>query len=355
MEDINNLIEQYYELSNYGSAEKICKFLKIDGITMKLKTIKEYLNKKEEVQLVKEDKQTKNKFQPIIALEPNDIWCMDIFVLIKYHKSNDGYAYILAVVDVFTRKAYCVPMRAKGIEDVCTAFQEILKISGAVPKVILSDSDSSFTGHEFQKILLKHDIIHNTVIINDHHTLGIIDRFARTLKTILSKLFIKNKNTNWIKYLDSVIERYNNTPHSGIVDIKPNDAHIEEYKNIILEINQLKSKVEKPKNPFNIDDKVRIREKGIFKKGTESRFSDDVFIVVSISGSTVKLNNGKNYRSSSLQKIDKNYIIPEKGVKNVIRRATKERTVELLHKRIDVQAENIIQEPRVRKKKTYDD
>ena len=62
MEDINNLIEQYYELSNYGSAEKIHKLLKLDDITIKLKTIKEFLNKKEEVQLMHEDKQTKNKY-----------------------------------------------------------------------------------------------------------------------------------------------------------------------------------------------------------------------------------------------------------------------------------------------------
>ena len=356
MDDINQLIEQYYELSNYGSAEKIHKLLKIDDITIKLKTIKEYLNKKTEVQLLKEDKQTKTKFKPIIAMGPNDIWCLDIFVLIKYHKTNDGDAYILAVVDVFTRKAYCVAMKAKGIEDVCLAFQEIIKISGAIPKVILSDSDSSFTGGEFQKILLKHNIIHNKVVINDHHTLGIIDRFARTLKTIFSKLFIKNKNTNWTKHLNSVVDRYNNTPHSAIADIKPNDADKGEYQNIVLEINHLKSKVEKPKNPFTEGDKVRIKIDGIFRKGTEPRFGDNVFTVVSSRGSTVELNNGKSYRLTMLQKINKDYVAPAQPVKNVIRRATKERNNELLHRRIDVQQQNIIQEKRVRtKNKKYDD
>jgi hypothetical protein len=62
----------------------------------------------------------------------------------------------------------------------------------------------------------EYDIIHNTVIArDDHKALGIIDRFALTLKTILNKLYIRKKNTNWIDDIYDVIDRYNNTPHSS--------------------------------------------------------------------------------------------------------------------------------------------
>ena len=356
MEDINKLIEQYYELSNYGSVDKVYKLLQIDEISIPKKSIKEYLNKKEETQLLNEDKQSKLKYTPIVAMDPNDIWCIDIFVLAKYKKTNKNYAYIFAVIDVFTRKTYCIAMKTKDIDDVTNALNTIMKKNDVTPKVIVSDSDSSFTGFEFQKLLKQHEIIHNTVIINDHHSLGIIDRFARTLKTIFSKLFIKNKNTDWISHLDSVINRYNNNPHSSIADIKPNEADQGEYKNIILEINQLKSKVEGVKNIFAIGDKVRIRDKTIFTKGTEPRFGDTVYIVESVRGDTVKLNNKKSYRSSSLQKINKNYVIPEQPVKNIIKKATKKHQQELLLKRESVDEKDIITEKRERKKtKRYDD
>jgi hypothetical protein len=46
---------------------------------------------------------------------------MDIFVMEKYNKSNKGYGYILAIVDVFSRKAYAYPMKHKALEDTTEA------------------------------------------------------------------------------------------------------------------------------------------------------------------------------------------------------------------------------------------
>ena len=60
--------------------------------------------------------------------------------------------------------------------------------------------------------------VHNDTPIN------IIDRFARTLKTILHKRFIKYNSTNWVDNLSKLIEQYNNSPHRATNDIKPNDA-----------------------------------------------------------------------------------------------------------------------------------
>ena len=62
------------------------------------------------------------------------------------------------------------------------------------------------------------------VPVHDHHSLGIIDRFARTLKTILHKRFVKFETTNWVDVLPKVVNQYNNSPHSGIDNIKPNEA-----------------------------------------------------------------------------------------------------------------------------------
>ena len=60
----------------------------------------------------------------------------------------------------------------------------------------MSDSDSSFLGgsnqgdeRDFNKVMDDNDSILDPVKNQDHHALAIIDRFARTLKTILTKLF----------------------------------------------------------------------------------------------------------------------------------------------------------------------
>ena len=43
------------------------------------------------------------------------------------------------------------------------------------------------------------------VPIGDHHTLGVIDRFALTLKRILTKQREITKSANWINTFDKVI------------------------------------------------------------------------------------------------------------------------------------------------------
>ena len=77
---------------------------------------------------------------------------------------------------------------------------------------------------------------------DDHASLGLIDRVARTLKTILHKRFVKSGTTNWIDNLSTVVNQYNNTPHSAIDDIKSNDAEKPENIYTIIDINLEKKK-----------------------------------------------------------------------------------------------------------------
>ena len=46
--------------------------------------------------------------------------------LIKYHKQNHGYKYILACIDTFTRKANAIPLKLKDDENVSEGIKEII-------------------------------------------------------------------------------------------------------------------------------------------------------------------------------------------------------------------------------------
>ncbi len=60
-----------------------------------------------------------------------------------------------------------------------------------------SDSDSTFMSNKIQELFNKCDIYHDVIIArDDHRALGIIDRFALNIKTVLSILFIRNNDTN---------------------------------------------------------------------------------------------------------------------------------------------------------------
>ena len=142
--------------------------------------------------------------------------------------------------------------------------------SNFIPHVISSGSDSTFLSKQIQDLFDEHNIYHDVVIArDDHRALGIIDRFALTIKTTLSKLFHRNDNTNWIDYITKIVDKYNNTPHSSIANLTPNEATDPQYQADLGMINSNKAKKIKVKSQFKEVDNVRIRIKETFIKGSD--------------------------------------------------------------------------------------
>jgi len=334
---MNNIIEEYYNNFNYPSIDKLYKLLKEDGHDIKKKDIESYLNKQQEAQVFKEAKKTKNQLGHITSLKPNYIWQLDIFYLMKYHKQNHEFKYILACMDVFTRKAYCIPMKQKDNDEVKLSLKLLFKEAG-YPLIITSDNDSTLLSDECQEIFNKHDIIHDVVPKGDHASLGIIDRFARTLKTILHKRFVKYDTTNWVDVLPKIVNQYNNSPHSGIDNIKPNEAEKPENIYKIMELNMEKKQAKTTfDNPFQEGDNVRVELSGMHKK-SEGKFSNEIYKVVEVRGKRVLLNDGKVRKYDMLSKV---LHVPEVQKPDVIRKAKEDYEQEKILKREDQKQENI--------------
>lgn len=343
-------VKEYYEENNYPSAAKLHKLLNEDGFKITLAKIKEYLEDQEAEQLTKVvvDK----KQSSIVAFYPNEFWNMDIYVLAKYESANKGYKYILCCIDIFSRHVTCEPMKNKDDETVLKTFQEIVKEADVVPTNIISDSDSSFLSNKFQAYIKKLEINFNTVAINDHHALGIIDRFALTLKKILTKKRIVTKSANWVDSLTKVIDTYNNSPHSALLGLSPNQALQELYIQFVQQINLKKSQQNDITTDLENGDKVRILEKKLFKKGSENAWSNEVYTVASARGKTVYLTNGVKKARNQLLKVPKHTKSNDEDIEKVYKKETR---VKKLIKQSGVEEENIVREKRdVKKPKRYD-
>lgn len=339
-----DLIEKYYNDYNFPSVEKLYKLMKNDNISVTKKEVKSFLDKQEEAQIIRPAPKVKKQLGKVVSFKPNSIWNMDLFFLQKYHTNNKGYKYILCVIDVFTRKAYAQPLKTKEEDEFIAAFLNIIKTSGTedTPYLIVSDSDSTFTtSKKIDKLMNKLKIALNPVPTNDHHALGIIDNFAKRIKQILHKHFIKTHTHNWVDILPKIIENYNKTPHTSILDIKPNDADSKTNIPLILELNRQKAKSETTfVNKFKAGDKVRIKIDDKFSKKSEGTFSKEIYEVESSSGRTVLLTNGKRKKYDMLLKIDPNTVTNNKP--DLIKKAKKDYQVELLHKKIDILPQNIL-------------
>jgi hypothetical protein len=283
---MNDIIEQYYKQYHYPNTDELYRLLVSDSHKVTKKQVKEFLDIKDEEQILKQNK-TPAASGHIVAMFPNSVWQLDIFILKKYEKYNKNYSDILCAVDVFSRKVYIEKMKNKEAPTVAEAFRKLLKVADAIPQVLVSDTDSSFISHEFKKLIQAEIINHIFVPVGDHNSLGVIDRFARTLKQQLAKIFVITKKSNWIDYIDSIVRNYNSKPHSGIAYIKPSEAHEPDNIALISDLNYLKSLRNDTVSDLLVGDKVRVNIKGQFDKGTEPQFSNEVYTVQRVRGNTI--------------------------------------------------------------------
>ena len=65
---------------------------------------------------------------------------------------------------------------------------------------------------------------------------------------------------------------------------------------------------------IDVNDKVRIKIKGTFRKGTEARYSDEVYTVKKVRGNSITLNNDEVHKRSSLLIVPKTTVSDEKNV-----------------------------------------
>ena len=68
------------------------------------------------------------KFQKrkIMTLGIDDLWAVDLLVMISYRDDNDGYGYMLNVLDTFSKYAWSEPLKTKDGLTVAKAFQNII-------------------------------------------------------------------------------------------------------------------------------------------------------------------------------------------------------------------------------------
>jgi hypothetical protein len=339
-----SFIEDAYLNTNFGGPEKIYTYLKKNYHDIKItkEEIKTFLNKQEQEQILKKQKPPK-ALGHIVASFPFEIVQMDIFDFSKYASDNHNYKYMMAFVDVFTRFAVIYPMKTKNIDDTTSALQAFINLTP--PVIIMSDNDSSFLGDKFQDVLDEHNIILEPNVKGDHFALGIIDNFAKRIRDFFSKINLKYKinKYNWVDNMNQFISKYNDSPHMALDGLSPMDAVDPKNYAKIFEINARKGLKNKTVSDLQPGDKVRIKIAGMFSKGSEPQYSDKVYIVETVRGSTIHLYGGEIKKRYNLLKVPKE---TESSTKNIMKVAAEKAKVIKEVKKIDPKEENITREKR---------
>ncbi len=200
---------------------------------------------------------------------------MDLADFVEWQGSNDGYKYILVVVDVLSRFAWCRPLKNKDAKQVWDALQSVMDESGKKPSSIWVDKGTEFYNGLWTAKL-------KALEIDRYSTYGtykssIAERFIQTLKHRIWRHFISGNTRKWIDVLDEQVTDYNTTEHSSL-GMSPREARDSE--------DELLDRIPKPvvgRPGFKLGDWVRIsRLKGRFEKGFHPNWSYEIFKVVGI-------------------------------------------------------------------------
>ena len=94
----------------------------------------------------------------VVVGGPNQQWQADLVDMSRLKKVNDGTTFILTVIDVFSKLAWCVPLKNKSAASLVAAFTQLL--SNGAPNTLQTDKGTEFLNRSLQKLLKEHGVHH---------------------------------------------------------------------------------------------------------------------------------------------------------------------------------------------------
>ena len=126
----------------------------------------------------------------------------------RLKKVNDGTTFILTVIDVFSKLAWCVPLKNKSAASLVAAFTQLLSNGG--PNTLQTDKGTEFLNRSLQKLLKEHGV-HHFATHNEETKSSIVERFNRTLKTRVWRYFTKTQSVRYVDVLQAfyaIVQRH---------------------------------------------------------------------------------------------------------------------------------------------------
>ena len=303
-------IQEVYKKYNYPSKQKLYALTKLEGVKATLKEVQQFLDKQHAQQIF--SRKIKQKAGHIVSFQPDERFQMDLVDMSNFSMKNQGYNWILMLVDVFNRKIYAYLLPNKNKESIFKALTQFFEKHH--PEIITSDNDTGFKSDLIRKLMEKNETVNHMVEPNDHKALGIVDRAIQTIKNVIYKYMKQENTTSYSKELARIIKAYNDTPNSGILDIAPNAVEADKDNTDKLQILNHEHDYQNRKNRvhLNIGDTVRIRlNKNAFVRSFDEKYSDLQYVVMAVDKNKITLDDGKTYSSRRLIKTEP-VVIPEK-------------------------------------------
>jgi hypothetical protein len=206
----------------------------------------------------------------------DDLWQADLVDMTSLARYNDGKRYILTIIDVFSKMAWCVILKNKSGSTITEAFSLVL---GGLRRCtfLQTDKGTEFLNLSFRKLLADNDIKFYTSE-NEEIKASVVERFNRTLKTRMYRFFTWSSSFRYVDVLQDIVDSYNRSYHSSI---KMAPIDVTKANERVVRVKLYPTKKPQPKKyPFTVGDNVRLRQsRRAFQKGYLASWTEELFSV----------------------------------------------------------------------------
>ena len=157
-------------------------------------------------------RRTKFRRRRVMVPGIDHLWQADICFLPRYTSSNNGFSFLVTVIDVFSKYAFAVPMKSKKSKEVIRAFTSIFDSTSRRPKCLECDQGTEFWCKAFVNWIASHGV----KMYHNYSDFGacVVERFNRTICTKISKYLTLTGQKTYINILPAIVKSYNSSVHS---------------------------------------------------------------------------------------------------------------------------------------------
>jgi hypothetical protein len=195
------------------------------------------------------------------------------------------YSYAFICIDVFSKRAWVVPVQSTSGENSAEAMKICFRRMGGSPSYVYCDKGPEFNNPQFKKVLEEN----GTSLMFTHKHAIFAERFIRTLKQYMIKKTQEAEDQHWYKLLSGFLSNYNNDERVNSTKLAPKEASNEENAAEVRINLLMKAKRQRKYPELKEGDQVRIYDKGGGKydaqKITSTKWSKDKYSVSEVEGS----------------------------------------------------------------------
>ena len=136
---------------------------------------------------------------------------MDCVDMRRYAGINDGYGWILNILDCHTKYLFSYPMKQKSAPTVAELVQKLIFAEGP-PKEIHTDNGKEFVNSDLSALCTRFHIRHIRGRPRHPQSQGQVERVNQTLTRKLAKC-MHGREKRWIAVHDEIVYKYNSRRH----------------------------------------------------------------------------------------------------------------------------------------------